>query len=656
MTPEISTETKLLAEFVRSCAPPKLREIGVWAEDEVVMPSGPFANYPFQMDRLPYSRLLLSELGNWQKHVITGPTQSGKSFHAFVLPIMYFLFERQEDLIVGIPDINMAGDKWAEDIRPVIEKSSYAELLPKRGPGSKGAGKLQKITFENGCFLRFMSAGGNDKQRAAATARVLIVTETDGLDTVAETSQEGQTKIAQLEGRIRSFGDDAISFFECTVSNDDAFTWRSYQNGTASRIFHPCPHCGVWVSPEREHLIGWKDAKDEIEAGENGCFSCPECDAKYSEQDRIEMNHKAKLVHKGQEITPDGEIVGPKPRTNTLGFRWSGFQNLLYSSSKLASDEWLAVHADDPEQADIVQKQQAWCLPVKDTNTEKVPLDVSIVRGSDLRYKGRCCGIPQGEIPPDSDEPTCFIDLSKRVLQWSVEVKTGRRIHAVDYGFHETPQPDVIGDEAAIEDALRELAPMIMDKYPEMAVGLIDCGNWREKMLEVIPTLGKVWRPSHGLPDYKHPSRATNTIKLITEEMGEGKKKVNRHVYLKRDGNVWVVNFDPDSLKHRVHSGFLIKPETEYGLAPGCITLFGDDPHEHTEFAKQVTAEEFRNIFEKGKGEKRIWHKTRRDNHMLDCCVGNMVARSILAAERSQRRSKGIVQAAREKRERRQGR
>jgi hypothetical protein len=348
------------------------------------------------------------------------------------------------------------------------------------------------------------------------------------------------------------------------------------------------------------------------------------------------------IVHKGQEVSPEGEVVGALPRTKTLGFRWSAFQNLLNSTAKIASDEWLAFNSEEPELADIAQKQQVWCLPVEDTNTERIPISTGIVRGSIPGYRERCSGIPQGVIPNDSEPVTCFIDISRRVLQWSVECKVDRRIHVPDYGDHETPHPDVIGEEAAIEDGLRELCPLLMEKYPDIQIGLIDCGNWRGTILKVVPTLPGPWRASHGLPTYRHPPRRTQSIKIP--------KDGNRYYHEHRDGRDWVINFDPDILKHRVHSGFMIKPSTHYGVAPGCITLFGDNPIEHTDYANQITAEEFRNVFEKGKGEVKKWHKTRRHNHRLDGCVGNMVGRMYLASQTAVRSSKGsIVQAARER-------
>ena len=108
----------------------------------------------------------------------TGPTQSGKTLACFVIPLLYHLFEIRETVICGLPDIDMAMDKWSVDILPVIEQSQYRELLPTKGSGSRG-GRVESIPFRNGATLKFMSGGGGDKSRAGFTSRVMVITETD---------------------------------------------------------------------------------------------------------------------------------------------------------------------------------------------------------------------------------------------------------------------------------------------------------------------------------------------------------------------------------------------------------------------------------------------------------------------------------------------
>src|SRR5262245_50905857 len=170
---------------------PRTRTLREFAEQELKLPpGGPFAGSSFRCSRQPYSRLLLDELPEWARAVITGPTQSGKTLQAWVIPTMYHLFELDERVILGVPTMVIAKDKWKHDLLPVIEHSRFAEYLRSSGPGSRG-GVPELIEFANGASIRWMTAAGDDKQRAHYTSRVVIVTETDGFDEVSEASKEG---------------------------------------------------------------------------------------------------------------------------------------------------------------------------------------------------------------------------------------------------------------------------------------------------------------------------------------------------------------------------------------------------------------------------------------------------------------------------------
>lgn len=639
MTKIENNDRRFLLDLFGEQRPQRLRSYFEWVQDELIIPDGPYKGMRFKAERQPYTRLLMTEAGKWRRHVFTGPTQSGKSLSAFVGPIMWHLFERGENVICGVPSGDMVKNKWLNDIKPAIDASRYRKWLPKKGAGSQG-GTPTEIHFTNGATLIFMTGGGGDKGRAGATAPVVVITETDGMDEIGGTSRESD-KITQLEVRTNAYqsvGTDRI-YMECTVSIDEGRTWQEYINSTASKIMCQCPHCRAWVCPDRENLVGWQGAESKLEAGRNSAFACLEegCGQVWTEQQRLVMNEQAKLIHAGQEITPDGEITGTAVDTDTFGGRWNAFNNMFTTAQRLGEMEWEAERSEDPDAAQLKMRQFIWALPAEDTSTEKIPVSVAIVRGSDRRYKQRCSGIPRGKVPFGSNPLTCFVDISMRVLQWSVEVKVDQRIHVVDYGFHETPHPEVIGELEAIEAGLKELCPALAEKYPEMKLGLVDCGNWRELILKVIPTLPGTWMASHGLPRYAHPENKNGKVQAAKIKIPiDGNK--NYHL-AKDDAGQWVVNFNPDTLKHFVHSGFLISPEADYGYTRGCITLFGSEPMEHTEYAKQVTAEEFQSVFKEGKGVKKEWFKIRRHNHMLDGCVGNMVARMVVKTDELMRRT-----------------
>jgi len=141
-----------------------------FAEQEVVIPDGPFAGRRFRCGRQPYTGLWFDQLdsGRWGRCVATGSTQSGKTLACFIVPILYHLFEVGETVICGLPDMDMAADKWRLDLLPVIEQSRFKGLLPKTGGGSRGARVVATIRFGNGAVLKFMSGGGGDKSRAGS--------------------------------------------------------------------------------------------------------------------------------------------------------------------------------------------------------------------------------------------------------------------------------------------------------------------------------------------------------------------------------------------------------------------------------------------------------------------------------------------------------
>src|SRR5438309_2289203 len=79
--------------FLSRSRPRRLRSMRQFAEQELVLPSGPFAGRRFRCNRQPYSALWFDEVdsGRWSRCVATGPTQSGKTLTCFIVPLLYHL-------------------------------------------------------------------------------------------------------------------------------------------------------------------------------------------------------------------------------------------------------------------------------------------------------------------------------------------------------------------------------------------------------------------------------------------------------------------------------------------------------------------------------------------------------------------------------------
>ena len=603
---------------------PRLRTIREFAEQEIILPTGPFANQRFKVSRNPYLGLWFDAIdsGLWQRFVATGPTQSGKTLGAFVIPIMYHLFEVRETVVCGIPTLDMIADKWTQDLLPAIASSRYRDLLPRSGAGSRG-GDSTAIQFAHGPTLRFMSAGGGDKTRAGFTSRVLAVTETDGMDEAGGSSREAD-KVSQFEGRLRAFQNRARSYFECTVSLESGRTWREYTGGTESRIAIQCPHCREFVTPEREHLSGWRECETVIEAGRKSAIGCPSCGSMWTETERIDANRSPVMLHGKQTISQDGIISGIPPETDTLGFRWSAANNLLVKASVIGQDEWKAARDPDETNAEKKMLQFVWAKPFKPDKADLTQIDAHAITQ-------RVSTDHRGIVPADVHRITTSIDIGKWLCHWiCVGWGPNATPHVIDYGRLEVPTSD-LGEELAVLSALRAFRDICdtgwptTDKPMKPAISFVDAG-WNQPIVLRFCSESPGYFPSKGRGigqiKQKGPGRETGS-KVVG--VGDGYEIVNLPGQV-----VPFVEVDVDKWKSWVHA----RIQTPIGK-PGALTIFASGANEHLAFAKHLTAERKIEEFVAGKGLVTRWEAMNRNNHWLDalmnaCAAGHAVGERLI--------------------------
>lgn len=618
--PTLRTTVNEALWFLRAAQAPRLRTIREFAESEIVIPDGPYENMLFKCSRQPYTQLWFDAVqsGIWNRHFAAGPTQSGKTLACYVIVMLWHLFEFGETVICGIPSMEMAADKWREDIKPAIEKSRYRDLMPTSGQGSKG-GSFESITFKNGATLKFMSGGGNDKKRAGFTARVLVITEVDGMDEAGLKSREAD-KITQLEGRLRAYGKRKRVYGECTVSIEQGRTWREFTSGTASRLFLPCPHCKVYVHPTRENVVGWQGAENEHQAERESCLCCPECGEAWSESERRAANEAAKLVHRGQEIEADGTIHGQLPPTNTLGFRWDAVNNMFVTPGEVGAEEWKASRSSDEDNAEKEMRQFVWALPHEPAVVDSTPLEAAAIIGRMIEQ-------PRGHIPPGTDFISVGVDVGKWLLHWVAVCfnKSGTLQHVHDYGRIEVASNE-LGEQRAILQALRELRDTMRagwritdtDSRSPDAVW-VDSGYQSETVYAFIRESGRGYMASDGYGSgqehhqhYNRPKTTGAVVKLI----GDG-----YHFSAQPKSRLLLAEINADHWKSKVHES-LTTPLGE----PGALTLFKTSPADHLSFAKHVTAEKQVEEFAAGKGLVVKWIRERRQNHWLDSLYESLCA------------------------------
>ncbi len=614
---------------------PITRPMSRWVEDEIILPNGPLGGLQYRHRYHPVSRLLFGEIdsGRWSRIAVTAPTQNGKTLMAYVLPVLYHLFELKETVVIGLPDMKMANDKWSEDFLPVIESSNFAGLLPTSGEGSRGGAVKRGIKFRNGATLRFMTAGGGDKNRAAFTARTIAITETDGMDEAGEQSREAD-KITQIEARSRAFGDGKRVYLECTVSIERGRIWQEVKHGSDARIVRPCPYCHAWVSPEREHLLGWREAESEGDARDSTHWVCPKCVAVWSEADRREGWKHAKVLHRGQEIDERGVITGELPRTNTLGFRWSAIDNPFTTAQQLGAEEWRALRSANRDNADKEMRQFVWCLPYEPPDVEMTPLDVDAIQQRTEQYK-------RGIVPAWANAVTVGVDTGKRVLHWTA-IASGPcgRMAVVDYAKSDV-EADRLGVFRGLVEALSKLGEYYEHGWStsdgrtmKPTQVWIDSGyhehtdavySFCEVMNRNAERGKERYRPSKGYGEgqqrmgrYLAPEHKQRDVMAVGREM---------HVSIvKRNGKplpgVWLVHLNSDYWKSELHQR-LRQPVGE----AGALSLFkASETFGHADYSAHLVAEKQVEKFVAGRGTVIVWERVDRNNHWLDSTYGALAA------------------------------
>lgn len=633
-TPPATTLRALRDEF-RSfftlARTPRVRPLTQWATEELVIPEGPFEGRRWRPHRQPYARHIFAEMERprWNRFVNYGCVQSGKSLHAWVTPAVYHLFERRESVIAFVPTMDISRDKWEQEIKPVILRSRYADELPDRGRGSRG-GSFESITFKHGPTLKFMSGKGGDEKRSSFTCRVVLGTEVDKSDESAESSEESDP-VSQVEARTEAYGDDKFVGLECTVSTKSGRIHREWEGGSAGEILCPCPHCDEHVLPEREHLVGWETADNEVEAGEQASFYCPGCGAALSEAERIEMNQRSLLVHRGQHVERDADgtprVVGELPKTYTCGIRWNAFHNLFWTTAHIARGEWRAKYnaGGDEEDTEKYRIQFVWARPYQPPEWDAIELDARVIQTRMAAQRER------GQVPAGYETILSMgVDLGKRLLHWITPAwSADGSPHVVDYGRIDVASDD-LGEERALKIALRDLRDMVLEGFQSPSGRILprhvlidaryqgdivfafarECQQTHDRLF--LPAMG-LGRGKQYVGPYKAPKEAKGDVVLL---------RPGYHVAWRPDKQCFVVMVDADHWKTFLHR----RLATPLGK-PGALTLYDSrDPREHVSLSKHFTSEKQKIEFIPDIGEVVTFLRQSRNNHWLDSAYNACVA------------------------------
>ncbi|MEM7311684.1 MAG: terminase gpA endonuclease subunit [Planctomycetota bacterium] len=615
-------------EFVRRSRPQRIRTFREFALEEFIIPKGKYKGRRLKIDRAPWVGAWLDEVdsGRWTEFVGTGNVQSGKTLFFVVLPALYYLLERGEDVICGLPTIKMAADKWRKEFLPAIEANPrFARMLPTRGASSRGGGLGQEcaITFTNGATLKFMSGKGNDEERSAYTARVVVITEADRMDESGEVSREG-TQIQQLKARTESYGFDARIFIECTVTTETGYVWDNWQNDSSGgRLYIDCPNCGEPISPERDDFIGHEavNLENAKQAGEQSAFFCSSCGASMTDAQRADAcRSSTRLVHQGQTAERGGGVSGEPIPTRVCGFRWSGFHNLFWSSAFMGEKEYRGRRSSDSENSEKALRQWTWALPAEPDEFIVNPITIDDIvesAGEDAR----------GVVPVGTTRISGGVDLRGTELHYVLIAWRKVNRETVGRAFDVGTIP--IDGSSTLRVKLLRALNVYRDRVARRAwrdkagqsyavdITVIDAG-WKTPVVRAfiranpkgfVMAFGRGQsRPQGERGAYNHPAKIGGPIKYIGE---------NFYVRYNEKYKTHAIFANSDEWKSFVSEGFAADG------GDGSLEVFNpttiEDRRLLNDFARQNAAEQPTQRAVKGRGFVVVWvNSTGRRNHFGD--------------------------------------
>jgi phage terminase large subunit GpA-like protein len=141
---------------------------------------------------------------------------------------------------------------------------------------------------------------------------------------------------------------------------------------------------------------------------------------------------------------------------------------------------------------------------------------------------------------------------------------------------------------------------------------LIDSGDFTKTAYQFIREVG-------GAPFMVSKGISSNTFH-VGKRSRERIPGDNWYASLQKQENIWLYLLDTDYWKQFVHERFMTPTFNEAkNYVPASLSIYStEDRKRHLSYSHHIVAEERREEFVAGKGLRKYWHQTNRNNHYLD--------------------------------------
>jgi phage terminase large subunit GpA-like protein len=281
------TTRAVRARVVARYAPPPLLTVSGFADQEIVVTTGPLAGTHWQTDYAPYQRGILDAFHETgvQTVVVMGSAQWGKTACA-VNVVAYHIAHDPCTILVVEPTVDpMAKDFARNRLEPIIAASRILGELVSKKRAKDSSNTILTKNFRGGSIA--IGGANSAASLAARSTRLLVLDEIDRYP--PELPGEGNTIAIALK-RTTSYGRRRRVLMLSSPTLRDAPIHAWFQRGDQRRFYVPCPACRVAFA------YAWSQVKWIDDDPTTTRLHCPHCDHALDDVERLAVLAKGAWV------------------------------------------------------------------------------------------------------------------------------------------------------------------------------------------------------------------------------------------------------------------------------------------------------------------------------------------------------------------------
>lgn len=551
--------------------------VSEWAAKYRIVTNGPMTG-KWRNDVTPY---LIEPMNTWQQpHVrevyLCFAPQTGKTQVMFN-GMCYIIDARPSAMMYIMPD---------EKVTKRISKRRIGPMF--KGTPRISALMSQKADDTTALSVQFIN--GADLMMAWATSPAALASESieylfmDELDKYPEFSGKESDPISLARQRVTAYTHTSKIMGVSTPTTDTGYIVKAMEEADEIRDYHvPCPVCGEFQVMIFDQIIWPGNCRDprEIQRKRLANYQCIHCGMFWDDHQRDDAVKKGIWIARGEGV----------PRPVSVAFHLPSWYSPFVSLSRVAAD--FLRGQEDPAKlmAFVTQhKAEAW----RET----------IVPKKESGVLEHCTDLPAGVVPEWAVALTAYFDAQKHgfwfvVRAWDADLNS----HLVQYGYvttFEDVEAIIFRTRYPVQNSKETMG--IWRAGIDTGGGETEGGEWT-RTEEIYQWLRKV-PPGvvYGTKGASHKSPARIKITRI-DVLPRSRKNI--------PGGLELRILATDQYKEIIHWRLERKPgESQYFSLHADVGM---------DYAKQLLAEEKA----RDRRGRIYWKQAHRDNHLLDCEVGN---------------------------------